>query len=135
MSSETGDTELERIRHQKYAKMLEEQEEQTRRKKKEENAAKGTLDDDTIFRQHLYDRGEEVVEAAFAQFPNETIQVEKALVQMIRSNKFTGMISGGELLFLLRSLGLDVKVDTHITIVEHGKAKSLQDKLKESLEP
>jgi len=119
--------ELEKIKLKKLAKLLGKRPDE---KKEPEKAADGN---DVLY-QHLYDRADEVLKAAEEQFPKETEQVKAALVKMYRSGRIVGNISGGELLMLFRSLGMPLHLDTRITIVEHGKAKSLQEKFKESLE-
>lgn len=119
------DIELEKIKLKKLAKMLE--------KKSYEKKVPEKAIDDRILSKHLYDRADEVLRAAEEQFPDATKKVKAALAQMYRSGRLVGDISGGELLMLFRSLGMPLSLNTHITIVEHGKAKSLQEKLKESL--
>jgi len=121
------DAELEKIKLRKLAKMLEKKEVEEGQKPEEPTS------DDAILSKHLFDRADEVLKAAETQYPKETKQIESALARMFKSGQLAGMISGGELLALFRSLGLHVTLDTQIRIVEHGKAVSLQDKLKESL--
>jgi hypothetical protein len=55
-------------------------------------------------------------------------------------NEFVSLVSGsklkeidGEQLFaLLRNVGLDVRLNTDIKVVSHGKSQSLSEKIKES---
>jgi hypothetical protein len=49
---------------------------------------------------------------------------------LIKSGEIQQRISGGELLMLFRSIGINVRVDTTIKIEDHGKLVSFSDKLK-----
>jgi hypothetical protein len=53
---------------------------------------------------------------------------------LIRIGEIKQRISGGELLALLRSVGLNIRVNTTIKIEDHGKLVSLSDKLKQGKE-
>jgi hypothetical protein len=55
-------------------------------------------------------------------------------VELIRIGDIRQRISGGELLALFRSVGLNVRVSTSIKIEDHGKLVSLSDKLKQGNE-
>jgi len=44
------------------------------------------------------------------------------------------MISGGDLLAIYRSLGLNIRINTNISISDHGKTISFSEKLKQSNE-
>ena len=79
----------------------------------------------------LVDRGVEVLEVAESAYPNEMKMIVSRLAELIEKRAITGCISGGELLSVLRTLGLRVSVPTSIVISEHGKLKSLADKIKE----
>jgi DNA-binding TFAR19-related protein (PDSD5 family) len=83
-----------------------------------------------ILLSHLVDRGEEVLAAAEAQYPNETKAIVIKLAELYSSGRMEGDISGGELLYLFRRLGLDVRIETSIKVEEHGKLVDLSDKFK-----
>jgi hypothetical protein len=87
-------------------------------------------DRDLILRA-LTERGDEVLAAAEAAYPNQMRTLVPAIAKLIRQGKVT-TISGGEMLHFLRSIGLRVSVPTSITVQEHGKFVSLADKLKSS---
>jgi DNA-binding TFAR19-related protein (PDSD5 family) len=78
----------------------------------------------------LYDRGEEVLKLAEIQFPSQTRMVIKRIADLIKSGEIQQRISGGELLTLLRSIGINVRVNTTIKIEDHGKLVSVSEKLK-----
>jgi DNA-binding TFAR19-related protein (PDSD5 family) len=73
-----------------------------------------------------------VLNAAESQYPYATRQVESVLAHRVMTEKLKGRISGEQLLWLFRRLGLNVKLETHIRIVEDGKAKTIEEKMKET---
>lgn len=79
----------------------------------------------------LYNRGDEVLNLAYAQFPAQTEAIIAKIAQLIRSGELTKRISGGELLSLFRSVGLRVRVDTTISVEDDGKFIPLSEKLKQ----
>jgi DNA-binding TFAR19-related protein (PDSD5 family) len=87
-----------------------------------------------IISDYLYDRGEEVLKLAESQFPIQTKSLINEIVELIRIGDIRQRISGGELLALFRSVGLNVRVSTSIKIEDHGKLVSLSDKLKQGNE-
>jgi DNA-binding TFAR19-related protein (PDSD5 family) len=87
-----------------------------------------------IISDYLYDRGEEVLKLAESQFPIQTNSLINEIAELIRIGEINQIISGGELLALLRSVGLNIRVNTTIKIEDHGKLVSLSDKLKQGKE-
>ncbi len=87
-----------------------------------------------IISDYLYDRGEEVLRLAESQFPIQTKSLINEIAELIRIGEINQRISGGELLALLRSVGLNIRVNTTIKIEDHGKLVSLSDKLKQGKE-
>ena len=83
---------------------------------------------------YLYDRGDEVLALAELQFPDQTRIIIGRILELIKEGEITKKISGGELLSLFRSLGLNIKVKTTIKIEDHGKYVSFADKLKQDKE-
>ena len=79
----------------------------------------------------LYDRGNEVLDIAEQQFPFQTKIIIKRLNELIRYGEIT-KISGGDLLSVFRSLGLNIRINTNISISDHGKTISFSEKLKQS---
>ena len=80
---------------------------------------------------YLYDRGNEVLDIAEQQFPFQTKIIIKRLNELIRYGEIT-KISGGDLLSVFRSLGLNIRINTNISISDHGKTISFSEKLKQS---
>ncbi len=87
-----------------------------------------------IISDYLYNRGEEVLKLAESQFPIQTKSLINEIVELIRIGEIKQRISGGELLALLRSVGLNIRVNTTIKIEDHGTLVSLSDKLKQGKE-
>ena len=84
-----------------------------------------------IVLERLVDRGEEVLRAAEEQFPDQTKVIIEKLAEMIKKGYITSNITGAELLWLFRQLGLPVRIETKIRIEKKGKVISLDEKLKE----
>ncbi len=78
----------------------------------------------------LYDRGDEVLQAAYDTFPRETTLIVDQLARLIRQSPREEKISGGELYGLFRNLGLRFSLKTSIKVQERGKFVDLKDKLK-----
>ncbi len=90
--------------------------------------------DREVLIEHLIDRGEEVLKAAEEQYPKEMSLIIPKFASLIRSGEVKGMISGAELLSILRSVGLNVRLNTRIVVEKDGKYISLAEKFKKSNE-
>jgi len=77
----------------------------------------------------LYDRGDEVLEAAYSFYPKETEKLVKEIAGMIRDGRLTEKIAGGELLSIFRQLGLRFRLNTSIRVMDQGKLVDLSEKL------
>ena len=77
----------------------------------------------------LYDRGNEVLEAAYSFYPKETERLVKELATMVREGRLTESIAGGELLSIFRQLGLRFRLKTSIRVMDQGKLVDLSEKL------
>lgn len=116
----------------KAKKMKEIMERMAKQKKENElKKDKKIVTENEIILSYLYDRGNEVLALAESQFPTQTSIIIKKIVELIKIGEIRNKISGGELLSLFRSLGLNIKVNTTIKIEEHGKYVSFADKLKQ----
>jgi DNA-binding TFAR19-related protein (PDSD5 family) len=87
-----------------------------------------------ILLSYLYDRGDEVLNLAESQFPSETRAIIHRIIELINSGEINRKISGGELLSLFRTIGMNIKINTTIKIEEHGKYMSFAEKLKQNKE-
>jgi DNA-binding TFAR19-related protein (PDSD5 family) len=127
--SEADDPDIRIIKARKM-KELEKQaaiHEKMKAMKKPENQPRT---DREIIRSYLYDRGEEVLHLSEYQFPIQTKAIVKKIVELIKVGEINQRISGGELLALFRSVGMNVRVNTSIRIEDHGKLVSFSDKLR-----
>jgi DNA-binding TFAR19-related protein (PDSD5 family) len=71
-----------------------------------------------------------VLALAKSQFPIQTRAIVRKIVELIKAGEINQRISGGELLALFRSVGMNIRVNTSIRIEDHGKLVSFSDKLK-----
>lgn len=85
-----------------------------------------------ILRRVLVGRAWEVLEVAEQQYPEATRIIEEGLAHLISEGKFKNTVNGGQLLWFFRRLGLNLKLDTRIRVLEHGELKTLGRKLKEN---
>lgn len=115
------DAELEIIKAKKLLKM------------KKASSEKPKSDRELLL-EHLFDRGSTVLATAERQYPKETTIIIAKLAEMIRSGELQSNMSGGTLLALFRSIGLNVRMDTKISVEEHGRIVSLADRLKQNEE-
>jgi DNA-binding TFAR19-related protein (PDSD5 family) len=105
-----------------------------KKENKEKDIKKREPSEREILRSYLYDRGDEVLKLAESQFPSETRAIINRIVELINSGEINQKISGGELLSLFRTIGINVKINTTIKIEEHGKYMSFAEKLKQNKE-
>jgi hypothetical protein len=98
--------------------------------KKSTDSEGGVSERDFLLR-YLYDRGNEVLNLAEQQFPFQTKILIKRINELIRYGEIS-KISGGDLLGIYRSLGLNIRINTNISISDHGKTISFSEKLKQS---
>jgi DNA-binding TFAR19-related protein (PDSD5 family) len=122
-----SDRELEVIRR----KRLQELKRQFGKKTETETRDEKAETPRAILNRFFVDRAWEVLNAAKAQYPQAAEYVEKTLVKLISEGKLRTQISGEELYGLFLRLGYRVRLQTKISILEHGKVKSLEDKIKE----
>jgi DNA-binding TFAR19-related protein (PDSD5 family) len=104
-------------------------EEMRRRMKAAAPAPKQEKTDRQVVEGMLYDRGDEVLEAAYSFYPRETERLVKELATMIRDGRLTEKIAGGELLSIFRQLGLRFRLRTSIRVMDQGKLVDLSEKL------
>jgi DNA-binding TFAR19-related protein (PDSD5 family) len=74
-------------------------------------------------------RGMEVLQNAERQFPNETKMIVDKLGELIQTGEINEDLDGGKLLALFRSVGINVRMETKISVEQDGKFVSLSDKL------
>ena len=77
-------------------------------------------------------RGAEVLEAAERQYPAQAPAVVDELGRMVIHGQLPGGLDGGGLLYVFRSVGINVRLNTRITVEQDGKMVSLSDRLGKS---
>ena len=111
-------------------KLLEQRKlEEIRRRMKATAASKQEKTDRQVVEGKLYDRGDEVLDAAYSFYPKETERLVRELATMIRDGRFTDRVAGGELLSIFRQLGLRFRLKTSIKVMDQGKMVELSEKL------
>jgi len=78
----------------------------------------------------LTDRGWEVLKAAESQYPEATRQIEESVAHLVSTGKLKGPVRGEHLLWLFKRLGMTIRLETHIRVLEHGELKTIEEKLK-----
>jgi len=121
------DTELDRLRKRKLLQM----QKRFLTKKTRGKAISKEEESRGLLNQVFIDRAWEVFEAAKIQYPEETKRIEDVLVQLISRARIRKKISGEELYSFFHKLGLRIELKTRIRFMEHGKLKSLEEKMKE----
>jgi len=121
------DKELEQLKKKRLAEMekniaIKHKQEGTPTQEKPPSARK-------ILVKNLGYRGLEVLENAEYQFPSDTKIVVEKLGELLNSGEINEEIDGGKLLVLLRSVGINVRMENKINIEQDGKFVSLSDKL------
>jgi DNA-binding TFAR19-related protein (PDSD5 family) len=127
------DSDIEILKAKKMQEMMKRMIKQ-KKEKMEKDVRKHEPSEREILLSYLYDRGDEVLNLAESQFPVETRAITNRIVELINIGEINRKISGGELLSLFRSLGLNVKINTTIKIEEHGKYVSFAEKIKQNKE-
>jgi DNA-binding TFAR19-related protein (PDSD5 family) len=122
-----SDRELEVIRRKRLQQLKKQFGKKTKTETKDEKAETPQA----ILNRFFIDRAWEVLNAAKAQYPQAAEYVEKTLSKLISDGKLRTHISGEELYGLFLRLGYRVQLQTKISVLEHGKVKSLEDKIKE----
>ena len=82
-----------------------------------------------VVRSMLFDRGDEVLDAALSIYPEQAGRLVKELAGMVRDGRVKDKISGGELLSIFRQLGLRFRLKTSIRVQDRGKLVDLSEKL------
>jgi len=116
--------ELELLRRRRMAEMMKRLRVEREEKRKREDPKR-------ILRRILTNRAWEVLKAAESQYPEVTRRIEEQLAHLVSKGELEGPILGGQLLWLFRYLGVHVRLETRIRFLEHGKLKTIGEKLKE----
>jgi hypothetical protein len=122
------DADLKLIEHRK----LEEMRKRLKAAAPAPTPAKALKSDREVVEGMLYDRGDEVLEAAYSFYPRETERLVREIANMVRDGRLKEKVAGGELLSIFRQLGLRFRLKTSIRVMDRGKLVELGEKLKRS---
>ncbi len=129
------DPELERIKRKRLAQIrkrfAEKAEKEDESSKIDELQIEGISDDDAL-KSILVGRAEEVLAAVQTQYPQVATEFKRILASLVRNGKIKDPISGEQMMWFFRKLGLRVRLKTYIRFSESGELKTLSDKLKEN---
>jgi DNA-binding TFAR19-related protein (PDSD5 family) len=125
------DNEIKIIKARKFAELARRMQEQTKVPKETTPKEKTSRE---ILIEQLSDRGDEVLIKAEQIYPQEMEVVEEKLAELIKSGEINQKIKGGQLLQLLKLLGLNVPIETKFEFYEDGEFISFQDKVKKSID-
>jgi DNA-binding TFAR19-related protein (PDSD5 family) len=120
------DTDLKLIEHRK----MEEMRKRLKASAPAQSPAKGEKTDREVVEGVLYDRGDEVLDAAYSFYPRETERLVREIASMVRTGRLKEKVAGGELLSIFRQLGLRFRLKTSIRVMDQGKLVDLGEKLR-----
>lgn len=123
------DSELERLKAKRLAEMQKNIAFKKQPKPEQPQEKKAQPTPREIVVNNLGFRGMEVLENAERQFPSETQMVVNQIAQLMKSGELHEKLDGGQLLYLFRTVGLNVRMETKINVEQDGKFVSLSDKL------
>ncbi len=86
--------------------------------------------DKEVLQTMLYDRGDEVLDAAYQFYPKETEGVVSELAGMVRDGRLREKISGGELLSIFRQVGLRFRLQTSMKVEDKGKFVDISERFR-----
>ncbi len=122
----SGDTELERLKRQRLAEM----QKTLTAKQQQSQVETGKLEPSKVLERVFVGRAWEVYHAARQQYPQIADQIFRELAQLIQNGQVKGQITGEQLYGLLRQIGLDIRLETRIQVLEHGELRSVADKFR-----
>jgi DNA-binding TFAR19-related protein (PDSD5 family) len=120
------DSELERLKLRRMQEMQRRLMEQEKTKTPDQKQPRPR----DVLKTILVGRAWEVLDAAAIQFPEPTRMLETELARLVREGRLKGPVTAEQLLWLFRSLGLDVRLETKIQVLESGELKSLAEKFR-----
>ncbi len=123
--------ELEALRRKKLWELKRQLERKAVAGTSQTSEASKTASPTEVLNRLFVDRAWEVFNAAKSQYPQVAVEIEKTLVRLIQEGKLRAAITGEELYGLFLRLGFRVRLRTRIRVLEHGKVKSLEEKIKE----
>lgn len=89
-----------------------------------------TRSDREVVESMLYDRGAEVLDAAYSFYPEQTGRLVGEIAAMVKDGRLKEKVSGGELYSIFRQVGLRFQLKTSIKVQDRGKLVDLSEKLR-----
>jgi ribosomal 50S subunit-associated protein YjgA (DUF615 family) len=83
-----------------------------------------------IVKENLMDRGDEVLDAALEQYPEQTRKIVMILAEKIVKGEISQKIGGSKLMSLFDYLGMPVKLRSRILYYKKGEYKSIEELLR-----
>lgn len=120
------DSELERLKRERLAAM----QKIISAKQQQAQTPSDNADPNKVLQRVFVGRAWEVYHAAKQQYPQIADQLFRELAQLVLTRQLQGPITGEQLYSLLRQIGLDVRLDTKIQVMEHGELKPLAEKFR-----
>lgn len=124
--SMSSDSELERLKRQRLAEM----QKRLGAKQQQTKADPSKIEPTKILEKIFVGRAWEVYYAARQQYPSIADQIFRELAELVRLGRVRGQITGEQLYGLLRQIGLDVRLETKLQVLDHGELKSIADKFR-----
>lgn len=122
----SDDSELERLKRQRLAAM----QKRLNAKQEQTTATSGKLEPVRVLEKVFVGRTWEVYHATRQQYPAIADQLFQELAELVRLGRVKGQITGEQLYGLLRQIGLDVRLETKIQVLDHGELKPIADKFR-----
>ncbi|MGA2973197.1 MAG: DNA-binding protein [Candidatus Bathyarchaeia archaeon] len=122
----SDDSELERLKRQRLAEM----QKRLNAKQEQSQTTSGKFDPAKILEKIFVGRAWEVYHATRQQYPTIADQIFQELAELVRTGRVKGPITGEQLYGLLRQIGLDIRLETKIQVLDHGELKSIADKFR-----
>lgn len=122
----TADRDLELLRRRKLLEMQRDNLlKETKKKPVDKPDTRAVLD--KVF----VGRAWEIWGTAIQQFPTVMENLEEVMARLITSGDLKGPINGEQIYWLIRRLGLRVRLKTAIRVLESGELKTIAEKLSE----
>ncbi|MEM4500953.1 MAG: hypothetical protein QW512_02335 [Thermofilaceae archaeon] len=83
-----------------------------------------------VVRENLVERGDEVLDAALEQYPEQAKKIVMILAEKIIKGEIGQKIRGGALMSLFDYLGMPVKLKSRILYYKKGEYKSIEELLR-----
>jgi DNA-binding TFAR19-related protein (PDSD5 family) len=119
-----SESELNAIRRKKLREL------QSRLAKKEKKTKE--INVDNVLNKIFRGRAWEVFNAASSQYPRAMQRIKEVLVKLALTGTLNE-VTGEQLNHFLKNLGLKIRLNTKINFADHGKLKSLAEKMKDDL--